>query len=239
MKISALGVAADDADDKIGAAKLTIIVRLEHFCQVVIKRFGGMQLHSPTPYYISRIVQQFAECFQVFLEILIAPSGNGVTVQSRTTGSTREERMPTVTQSGINRYGSGTRSFGCSDALTTQMWWIHGHCRRVFPSPPLQYKIYGVSRNKPYWLCDSIYPMRPMFIETTKAILRKHRLFLTMPKVARKDIWREFIVMQSMWYIIGVPTRLASLREMTLVMKTNIFLHSMMVERQCHVEYVN
>lgn len=86
-------------------------------------------------------------------------------------------------------------------------------------------------RNKPYWLCDGIYPAWPVFIDSImNAVSHKQRYFAKRQEAARKDIERAFGVLQAMWHIIAMPSRFESIEKMQTVMRCVVILHNMMVE---------
>lgn len=245
MRMLALGVAADAVDDKIGVSESTTMMCLDRFCQVVINSFGDEYLRSPTNEDIARIMSQSEKRgFPGMLGSIDCSKWKWRNCPTAYHGQFKgKEKVPTVTLEAICDQSLWIwHAFfglpGClndinvveASPLTQKI--VSGE----YP-PPVEYRINGVRRNKPYWLCDSIYPKWPMFIGTiSAAISRKHKLFTSIQESARKDIERAFGVLQAMWHMIREPSRFSSMREMKVVMKTVIILHNMMVEERCHAD---
>lgn len=96
--------------------------------------------------------------------------------------------------------------------------------------PPVDYRIKGVRRNKPYWLCDLIYLKCPVFVETISAAIScKHEMFKTMKELESKDIDRSFRMSRMIWYIIRELRWFFSVRKINMVMKAVIIFQNITV----------
>ena len=245
MRMLTLGVAADALDDKIGVAESTAIVCLDRFCKVVMSTFGDEYLRSPTHDDIARVLSQSAKRgFPGMLGSIDCSKWEWKNCPTAYHGQYKgKEKVPTVTLEAICDQSLWIwHAFfglpGClNDVNVVEASPLTQKIARGEYPPPVEYVVNGVRRNKPYWLCDSIYPKWPMFIDTIReGISRKHKFFATMQEAARKDIERAFGVLQAMFHIIREPARFASVRDMKMVMNTVIILHNMMVEDRCHNE---
>ena len=96
---------------------------------------------------------------------------------------------------------------------------------------PVSYKIAGETLTIPYWLADVVYPKSPRFVHTVShSTTRKEKLMGKCQEGARKDVEREFGVLQAKWHIVARSSRFWLKQSMRKIMGCCVILHNMMVE---------
>jgi Plant transposon protein len=99
-----------------------------------------------------------------------------------------------------------------------------------FP-PRFQYKLNGNIYNQPYYLANSIYPSWMLFVKTIRySETNKEKAFSACQEGVRKDVERAFGVLVQRFAILKNPCRLHDRGAVSMVMKTCIILHNMIVE---------
>nr|GEZ17185.1 hypothetical protein [Tanacetum cinerariifolium] len=100
-------------------------------------------------------------------------------------------------------------------------------------APVAPFECNGVTFEKGYYLADGIYPQWSSFVKSfTVANLEKYALFKRKQESARKDIERDFGVLQGRWHIICQPARAWTVNKLRRVMYTCIILHNMNLKDQ-------
>lgn len=85
--------------------------------------------------------------------------------------------------------------------------------------------------NKPYWLCDGIYPKYPCFLHSIlNPVGDDESYFAGRQEGRRKDIERAFGVLQAKWHILAVPSRLWKTEDMRMIIYCCVILHNIVVE---------
>lgn len=241
MRVLAYGVGSDAMDEKFGMAKSTVQVCMLRFCEGVNACFEDQYLRAPNVGDIKRVLQQsIARGFPGMLGSIDCSKWRWRQCPTAWQGQCREkEKVSTVTLEAIADESLWIwHAFfgmpGCLNDINVveASPLIHNIASGMYP-PPCEYVVNGVRRNKPYWLCDSIYPKWPIFIETIlEPSTNKDKLFAKLQEAARKDIERAFGVLQCMWHIISTPSRFETVDTMKVVMKCVIILHNMVVEER-------
>lgn len=241
MRIIAYGTAADAVDEKLGISESTALECVMRFCDVVIDTCEAEYLRSPTEADVARLLTASEKRgFPGMLGSIDCSKWRWKNCPTAFHGHYKgKEKTPAVTLEAIvDRSMWIWHAFfgmpGClNDINVVEASPLSEKISSGTYPPPCEYMINGIRSNKPYWLCDSIYPKWPVFIGTIlQAISRKHKYFATMQEAARKDVERAFGVLQSKWHILVVPSRLWGLEDMKRIMKCTIILHNMVVEER-------
>ncbi|XP_057451272.1 uncharacterized protein LOC130743157, partial [Lotus japonicus] len=81
------------------------------------------------------------------------------------------------------------------------------------------------------WEADGIYPSYPTFVKTIRLPQSEpDKLFAKVQQGCRKDIERAFGVLQARFKIICEPARLWDIDDLSIIMRSCIILHNMIVE---------
>ena len=84
-----------------------------------------------------------------------------------------------------------------------------------------------------YNLADGIYPRWHVFVKTISCPIGQRRvLFAAKQEVARKDVERDFGVLQSRWAIVKDPAHVWFKEVIADIMYACIILHNMIVEQE-------
>ena len=103
--------------------------------------------------------------------------------------------------------------------------------------PPIEYQIFGETRNIPYWLADGVYPRWPCLVQTVShPVTRKEKVMAECQEAARKDAERAFGVLKGKWHILDTPSKFWYTRTMKYVMECCVILHNMMIEHRIENE---
>lgn len=95
----------------------------------------------------------------------------------------------------------------------------------------IEYIIANEKGSIPYWLADGIYPNCPMFLQTIiEHATKKEKLLAQCQEGRRKDVEREFGVLQAKWNILGRQSRFWYQEPMKVIMHCCVILHNVMVE---------
>ena len=82
-----------------------------------------------------------------------------------------------------------------------------------------------------YYLADGIYPSYPTFVKSIRLPRSEpDKLFAQYQEAYRKDIERAFGVLQARFKIIREPARLWDIADLSIIMRSCIILHNMIVE---------
>ncbi|CAJ2673176.1 unnamed protein product [Trifolium pratense] len=82
-----------------------------------------------------------------------------------------------------------------------------------------------------YYLADGIYPSYPTFVKSIRLPQSEpDKLFAKYQEGCRKDIERAFGVLQARFKIIREPARLWDIADLSIIMRSCIILHNMIVE---------
>jgi hypothetical protein len=82
-----------------------------------------------------------------------------------------------------------------------------------------------------YYLADGIYPSYPTFVKSIRLPQSEpDKLFAQYQEACRKDIERAFGVLQARFKIIREPARLWDIADLSIIMRSCIILHNMIVE---------
>lgn len=94
-----------------------------------------------------------------------------------------------------------------------------------------EWTVNGVVKKRCYWLADGIYPDWPIFLKTIQEPRNdKEKYFAQRQESVRKDIERAFGVLFARWHILCNACRLWDVATMTMIMRTCIILHNMIIE---------
>lgn len=100
-----------------------------------------------------------------------------------------------------------------------------------------EWTVNGRTRTRGYWLADGIYPDWPIFVKTIfDPKNSKEQYFAKQQESTRKDVERGFGVLIARWHILNNPCRLWDIHTMTLIMKTCIILHNMILEYETETD---
>ncbi|XP_057418755.1 uncharacterized protein LOC130712961 [Lotus japonicus] len=81
------------------------------------------------------------------------------------------------------------------------------------------------------WEADGIYPSYPTFVKTIRLPQSEpDKLFAKVQEGCRKDIERAFGVLQARFKIIREPARLWDIDDLSIIMRSCIILHNMIVD---------
>jgi len=97
-------------------------------------------------------------------------------------------------------------------------------------TPSVQFDINNRSYSQGYYLTDGIYPSWPVFVKPFSNPLTEPEKYFTVKQAElRKDIECTFGILQARFHILARPSRLTSIASMSLVMKTCVILHNMII----------
>ncbi|GJX95137.1 ALP1-like protein [Tanacetum coccineum] len=101
-------------------------------------------------------------------------------------------------------------------------------------APVVPYVVNGVQYRNGYYLADGIYPEWASFVKSfTAATDPKHTYFKQRQESARKDVERDFGVLQGRWRLIQQPARaLYEVNTLRRIMYAGIIMHNMILEDQ-------
>jgi hypothetical protein len=100
-------------------------------------------------------------------------------------------------------------------------------------APLVAYEINGHSCDKGYYIVDDIYPSGTTILKTTRNPEdEKCKRFAKEQEDARKDVEREFGLLQSRWGIVQHPARIWSTERMWEVMTSCVIIHNMIVQEE-------
>ncbi|XP_057440037.1 uncharacterized protein LOC130731863 [Lotus japonicus] len=123
---------------------------------------------------------------------------------------------------------TGSRSSGSKrshDIATYDLWIWHGK------TPAVNFFVNQRPYNMAYYLADGIYPSYPTFVKTIRLPQSEpDKLFAKVQEGCRKDIKRAFGVLQARFKIIREPAHLWDIDDLSIIMRSCIILHNMIVE---------
>ncbi|KAJ0896922.1 putative harbinger transposase-derived protein [Helianthus annuus] len=97
--------------------------------------------------------------------------------------------------------------------------------------PDTSFTVSGVEYRRGYYLADGIYPTYSTIVKTIPHLTDdKRKKFAKFQEGARKDIERDFGVLQKKWHIISIPARSQTPRRLRHIMYACIILHNMIIE---------
>jgi hypothetical protein len=235
----AYGTAADMLDEYLKVAESTALECLEKFVQGVIHCFGSQYLRRPT-----------AEDMECLLQVGEARGFPGM-LGSIDCMHWRWEKCPTTWkgQYTTGHYGFPTMILEAVASHDLHIWHaffgvagsnndinmlnqsplflevIKGEAHRV------QFFVNGRQYNTGYYLADGIYPEWAAFVKSINSPqLPKHKVYAAEQEGARKDVERDFGVLQARFNIVRRPARSWSTRIIGQFMKACVILHNMIVE---------
>ena len=111
-------------------------------------------------------------------------------------------------------------------------------------APMVDFTVNHHEHSVAYWLADGIYPNYACFVKTIpNATTRMQKLFVTAQESKRKDIEREFGILQAHFHIMTSGCRLWDRRAIDTVMRTCVILHNFVLdyEREHNLDgdYIN
>ena len=100
-------------------------------------------------------------------------------------------------------------------------------------APQVSYKVNNNEYKCPYWLADGIYPPYACFVKAfPNPKSRMQKMFASKQEAKRKDIERAFGILQARFHILTTGCRLWNKDAMSLVMKTCVILHNLIIDFQ-------
>nr|XP_043625946.1 uncharacterized protein LOC122597413 [Erigeron canadensis] len=98
-------------------------------------------------------------------------------------------------------------------------------------APDTPFNVNGTEYKKTYYLADDIYPEWSMFVKSFSCSQdEKRKKFKKYQESARKDVEREFGVLQGRWEILQAPAEAMSVNKIRRTMYACVMLHNMIVE---------
>jgi hypothetical protein len=98
-------------------------------------------------------------------------------------------------------------------------------------APMVDFTVNHHEHSVAYWLADGIYPNYACFVKTIpNATTRMQKLFVTAQESKRKDIEREFGILQAHFHIMTSGCRLWDRRAIDTVMRTCVILHNLVLD---------
>ncbi|XP_026442062.1 uncharacterized protein LOC113341372 [Papaver somniferum] len=100
-------------------------------------------------------------------------------------------------------------------------------------APPCNFVVQGHQYDMGYYLSDGIYPQYAALIQTISSRnTTKEKFFAKRQEAVRKDVEREFGVLQARWHIVKGTTRMWNVKDIGKIMKICIILHNMIIEHE-------
>lgn len=98
---------------------------------------------------------------------------------------------------------------------------------------PCEHKVSKVVRNKPYWLCNGIYPKYPCFLHSVlNPATREELYFAARQEERRKDVERAFVALQEKFHVLAVSCKLWSVSNKRKPMYYYVLLHNKVVDEK-------
>lgn len=241
FRMLAYGLPPDAIDDYLSMSETTARECLKRFCSAVVKTLEPVYLREPTEEDVRKMLMDSEKRGTPGLLGSIdcckwqwknCPTGWHGQFKGK-------EKTPTVTLEAIcdRSLWIWHAFFGMPGSLNDinvveASPIIEKIAAGTFP-PPLEYRISGERRNKPYWFSDGIYPNAPFFISSIpEPVTMREKLFSSTQEAIRKDIERAFGVLQGKFNIIARPSKFMTVHTMEEVIRCTIILHNMCVEER-------
>lgn len=241
MRMLAYGASADSIDEYCRIGGSTATECLKRFFQGVVECFKDDYLRPPNQPE-TEILLQRAEVlgFPGMLGSIDCCKWQWKNCPTAYHGQMKgKEKVPTLTMEAITDdrlyiWHSFFGIAGCNNDITVfEASPILGMMANGKYPRPCEYNIDAVVRNKPYWLCDGIYPKAPFFLHSiTNPTGEDESYFAGRQEGRRKDIERAFGVLQAKFHIVALPSRLWKQAEMTDIMYACVIIHNMVVEEK-------
>ena len=99
--------------------------------------------------------------------------------------------------------------------------------------PPIQFVANGHTYNYGYYLADAIYPRWQTFVKPLTAPQGKKNLdFHNAQAAARKDVERDFGILQAQFAIVRGPARFWDQKILWYIMHACVIMHNMIIENE-------
>ncbi|XP_003570899.2 uncharacterized protein LOC100840429 [Brachypodium distachyon] len=239
IRMLAYGTPADAIDENLRIAESTILECLSIFCKGVMQNLGPEYLRRPNNEDIQRL-----------LHIGRARGFPGM-LGSLDCMHWEWKNCPVAWQGQFTRGDQGTSTVMLEAVASHDLWIWHAffgvagsnndinvlNQSTLFTevvqgrAPEVQFMVNGNEYNLGYYLADGIYPEWAAFVKTIPLSQSdKHKLFAQHQESARKDVERDFGVLQARFAIIRNPGRMWQENTLAKIMYTCIILHNMIVQ---------
>ncbi|XP_028111795.1 uncharacterized protein LOC114310086 [Camellia sinensis] len=238
LRILQYGVPTDAVDEYIRIGESTAITALNFFTGSIVATYEVVYLRSPNEADVARLLQEGEQReFPGMLGSLDCVHWRWDKCPSAQVGAyTGHYHKPTVVLEAVASYDLWIwhAFFGMPGSLND----ITVHDRSLLfaeltrgRAPAANYTSNNHAYTMGYYLADGIYPRCATIVKTiSQPQGAKRQLFARMQEACRKDVEREFGVLQARFNIVSVPARGWSDEDLYYIMKTCIILHNMISE---------
>ncbi|CAJ2670521.1 unnamed protein product [Trifolium pratense] len=239
MRMLAYGMAADAVDEYIKIGGTTALECLRRFCKGIIRLYEQEYLRAPTQDDLQKILH--------VSELRGFPGMIG----SIDCMHWEWKNCPKAWEGQFTRGDKGTTTVILEAVASHDLWIWHAFfgCpgtlndinvldrSPVFDdveqgkTPSVNFYVNQRPYDMTYYLADGIYPSYPTFVKSIRLPQSEpDKLFAKYQEGCRKDIERAFGVLQARFKIIREPARLWDIADLSIIMRSCIILHNMIVE---------
>nr|GEZ86826.1 hypothetical protein [Tanacetum cinerariifolium] len=191
MRVLAYGTSADAQDEYLRMSETVTRNALTNFVAGVISCFGQEYLRKPNKNDLARLLHVGEE------------RGFPGMIWSIDCMHWQWKNFPTA-WAGQYAGRSGKPTIILEAVASYDLWICHAFFGT--PAPNVSYTVNGRDYNMAYYLTDCIYPSWAAFVKSiTSPQLRKHKLFAQQQEAVRKDVEREFGVLQARFAFLRHP----------------------------------
>ncbi|KAK2353814.1 hypothetical protein QL285_091400 [Trifolium repens] len=239
MRMLAYGMAADAVDEYIKIGSTTTLECLRRFCKGIIRLYEQVYLRAPTQDDLQKILHVSEQ------------RGFPGMIGSIDCMHWEWKNCPKGWEGQFTRGDKGTTTVILEAVATHDLWIWHAffgcpgtlndinvlNRSPVFDdveqgkTPSVNFCVNQRSYDMTYYLADGIYPSYPTFVKSIRLPQSEpDKLFAKYQEGCRKDIERAFGVLQARFKIIREPARLWDIADLSIIMRSCIILHNMIVE---------
>ncbi|KAK2458580.1 hypothetical protein QL285_005718 [Trifolium repens] len=239
MRLLAYGVSADAVDEYIKIGGTTTLECLRRFCKGIIRLYESVYMRSPTEEDLQKILQ------------VSERRGFPGMIGSIYCMHWEWKNCPKAWEGQFTRGDKGTTTVILEAVATHDLWIWHAFfgCPGTLndinvldrsqvlddveqgKTPSVTFFVNERLYDMTYYLADGIYPSYPTFVKSIRLPRSEpDKLFAQYQEAYRKDIERAFGVLQARFKIIREPARLWDIDDLSIIMRSCIILHNMIVE---------
>ena len=239
IRILTYGISTDCVDEYLKIGESTAMECMKNFATGVIQVLGEEYLRKPTQADVDHLlVVAEARDFPGMLGSIDCMHWEWKNYPTEWKGAFVKGiyRVPTIILEAVTSYDLWIwHAFsGCPDTLDDINVLDRSPVYQEFyegQTPKCRYVVKGRKYNIGYYFSDGVYPRWATFVKTVPfPQIAKDRLFVERQEAVKKDVEREFRVLQSRFAIVRGPTRNMDRAELGMIIKVCIILHNMIVE---------